>query len=265
MAVYENRLVTFVDMLGFSEFVRRSARAPELVKWLSDAVEAAKASDIYTRQFGATGHPEDSLQITNFSDSIVISDVADEVGFGQVMFATMEVVVRLQYLGILSRGGIGYGPLFHKDNALFGPAFLEAYEMERAVAGMPQIVFSAAAVRFLDGLCAENAEWGRWLSRLTVMETAPRLIRLEPFHIFHDERLFAQMRLPFTIAEFCQRGRDFTVMRLRECIDEPRTFQKYEWHARRLNALIAARAPEVAPIDLTNIFEHFRPGGAPRG
>lgn len=263
VADYQERLVAFVDMLGFTEFVNQSETQPQMVGWLHDAVEAARTSSI-SLQETASGHPNDSLQITNFSDSIVISDLADEVGFGQVMFATMEVALRLQYLGILVRGGIGTGKLFHRDRLLFGPAFIEAYELERSVATAPQIVFSSRSVGFLESLCQEHAGWQDWLKNMTVMERSPRLVRLEPFHVFYDQKLCDRMNLPFTVGEFCARVKNTIQARLREYIDQPRTFHKYEWAAQRLNELIRTKVPELGTIDPANLFDYFRPGSGQR-
>jgi len=263
MAGYEERLVSFVDMLGFTEFIKRSSADPALVGWLHEVVEAAKTNS--AAQFAGTGSAEGGLQITTFSDSIIISDIADEAGFAPFMFATMEVVVRLQYHGILARGGIGTGKLFHSDNTLFGPAFIEAYELERSVASLPQIVFSTRSIRFLDALCRDHPGWRDWLGRMTVMERSPRVIRLEPFHVFYDDRLREMMKLPFTVEEFCVRARESTLRHLRDNMDRPRNFEKYEWYAHKLNRLIAAKAPAVGTIELGAIFQHFRPGAADGG
>ena len=44
--------------------------------------------------------------------------------------------------GILLRGGITVGQLCHKDNIVYGPAMVEAYELESKSAIYPRVIVS---------------------------------------------------------------------------------------------------------------------------
>jgi len=76
-----------------------------------------------------------------FSDSYVITG---EHGWRVVQFVARLTTDLLTH-GILSRGGVAYGPVFHEERVVFGPAMIDAYDLERNVAKYPRVIFSPGA------------------------------------------------------------------------------------------------------------------------
>lgn len=141
----DERFVAFIDLLGFRDVLNRMfTNEPQLFKTVLQVLELAKA-------FADAPDPENMRAITAFSDSVVVTSGGP---FGTAgLFATVGVLAG-EFLkkGILCRGGIARGRMYHADGILFGEALVRAYDLERHVAKMPRIVIDddvAPAVFFL--------------------------------------------------------------------------------------------------------------------
>ena len=54
-------------------------------------------------------------------------------------------------VGLLVRGGLSIGPLYHHDGVVFGPSLVEAYKLESRTAQYPRVVVSPSIVRMFPG------------------------------------------------------------------------------------------------------------------
>jgi hypothetical protein len=129
-STYAHRVVAFIDILGFKELIFRGREAEVFA-----ALKLAKESE--------TGHfhnaPE--MRLTAFSDSIVISDkVGEGFGYPRLLHFTSYLIWQLLEVGVLTRGGIGHGHLHHENGIVFGPALIEAYELESKQAIYPRVL-----------------------------------------------------------------------------------------------------------------------------
>jgi hypothetical protein len=144
---YEDRVVCFLDILGFRECVRQTiADDPSMVIQRVGDIEGAL--ETVRDVLGLDKEERDaSAQITQFSDSIIISFLAGEQGG---VFATLQsilwVLIELVRGGFTCRGGIVRGRLVHNDRLLFGPAMIDAYELEKKVAYYPRVVLDKSIV-----------------------------------------------------------------------------------------------------------------------
>jgi hypothetical protein len=83
------------------------------------------------------------VQFGAFSDNFLYSLPAS---FGNRIYSVARVlIVDLLKLGFLVRGAVTYGDLYHKDNVVFGPALLEAVDIEQNEAFYPRIIVSEGA------------------------------------------------------------------------------------------------------------------------
>lgn len=130
--VYEKRIVAFVDILGFKTIIEDSINDISLRQ---KVLEVTKI--IHSKR---TGNIED-IQVTTFSDSAVISY---PLNMRNALFYTIIDIIHLQlelgHKGIMLRGGIAIGDLYHNEDIVFGPAMNEAYYLESKVAKFPRIV-----------------------------------------------------------------------------------------------------------------------------
>lgn len=165
---YENRVVAFVDVLGFGALVESSSGRPAVVEGISRALAAAQPDALQSRLYVEANwnnireHERASaratlaavnramaanheVRISYFSDSLVLSAEADDLIATQLV---VDIVGRLQMTfwrdhSLLLRGGIALGELVHvQGGQLFGPAMNCAYRMESKVAVYPRVVIS---------------------------------------------------------------------------------------------------------------------------
>lgn len=111
-----------------------------------------------TRDFRDFLDPESPWPAAFFSDTLVLASPV--LGAGDEEDAIGGLVVQAAYLqlnliarGFFMRGGLSFGRFYIRDGLLFGPALLEAADLEHDVAVHPRIVLSddavAAEVAFL--------------------------------------------------------------------------------------------------------------------
>ena len=138
---YEQRLVLFLDFLGFKELVERTVAEPAFLPKLVGAMEIV----------GGIGKDDIELlksqQITQFSDSIVISYHIDETSAVFWLLADIALgVVSLAENGFLVRGALTVGELYHSDRHVVGPAMVEAYRLESQVANVPRVIIDEKVI-----------------------------------------------------------------------------------------------------------------------
>ncbi|WP_371437572.1 hypothetical protein [Polaromonas sp.] len=144
-ASYSDRYCAFIDFLGFANAVNSG-------EWTPDQVVASlrKAQQV-------SGGDEDLISVTQFSDSIVLSAPAtDDWAFLSVLSTTTFLIMELAAHGILLRGGLTRGDLYHEQNIAFGPAFIKAYQLEQT-AGAPRVI--------LDKDIEKTATWPESMSK----------------------------------------------------------------------------------------------------
>lgn len=137
---YEDRLILFVDFLGFKEVVRTTASDPTALRHLINALN----------EIGSIGGmPEVSSQrVTQFSDSVVLSYAVNEKsGVFWMINEIALTVISLVFRGYLLRGAVTIGPLYHDDRHVVGPAMVTAVEMESKIACFPRVIVDPAVIR----------------------------------------------------------------------------------------------------------------------
>lgn len=130
-------IVAFVDLLGFKEMVRSDPTGDVILP----LVERSIADGLFYAQISGQAIPE--LKYRIFSDNICFwMDLQQSALAVSLMLATVsEFQLRLALNGILCRGGMAIGPHRASENVLYGPALVEAVELEKQ-AIYPRIVIS---------------------------------------------------------------------------------------------------------------------------
>ena len=144
---YEDRVVCFLDILGFADHIRHTIRQDgsddeDKVKNIANAFEVV-------RYLLDTDKPEqrDGNEVTQFSDSIVISfPIDEESGVFNALLGILWVQINLVLVGMLCRGGISRGKLIHTNKMLYGPAFVDAYRLESTAALYPRVILDQLIV-----------------------------------------------------------------------------------------------------------------------
>lgn len=130
---YENRIVLFIDFLGFKEIVIKTTSNESELHCLVKAMD--RLGEIGDTLFSA------SKMVTQFSDSIVMSyRVGEESAVFDLLNDMAFCVIDLANMGYLVRGGVTYGELYHTDQHVVGPGMIKAYELESKFAQVPRVL-----------------------------------------------------------------------------------------------------------------------------
>lgn len=174
---YEERLVCFIDLLGFKSAIDESAsntlvlnalhealselEGGRLVKLLHQNVPVLTSNgELTTSEQAGTSYVAQQhwpIVATQFSDSFVLSCSADNTGSCLMLLQAIDKLQNIffWYLCMLMRGGMSTGKLIHiQGGPLFGPAMNSAYALESQSAIYPRVLIDASAAALL------NAAWG---------------------------------------------------------------------------------------------------------
>lgn len=171
---YENRLICFFDLLGFTAAIKQAENEPKILEALFSIFSEFKNGGLEMALYGAIPFLDENglktceqiygselmnkvdqsygLVATQFSDSFVISAPANNPGACDLLLRAIQIV-HFQFffsIGMLMRGGIALGNVVHeRGGALFGPAMIEAYELENKHAVYSRVVVSKEASEFM--------------------------------------------------------------------------------------------------------------------
>lgn len=167
---FEQRYALYIDFLGTKDAVANwpVTKVHEFVDLLLALVHARGPQNISRERMQDGGYKLNIRpEISTFSDHIVASypGVRSEDGrvadIMQPLWAeficrdsirVMSMIAeRGLRLGLLMRGGLSFGELFHGDEVVFGEALVDAYRLECKVAEMPRVVVSERVWEQLQG------------------------------------------------------------------------------------------------------------------
>jgi hypothetical protein len=135
-----DRVVGFIDILGFADLVRHADRDPALRNEIIEALGKV-------RSIAAPGIGSTDLRTQNFSDSLILSARNTTDGLWHLLLSMDALAWNLLQIGVLVRGGVTIGGMHHDEQIVFGVGVNEAYRLESTVAKMPRIVLGTRAIQ----------------------------------------------------------------------------------------------------------------------
>jgi hypothetical protein len=164
--IFTDHCVVFIDFLGFRNVLNNKGKMRNLLMILK-ALQASKSNFQINKKVidERLGSIELQAAISSFSDNVVISYPLEQMytddGLNEntvpyiVMDHARAFVAQIATvaftLGLLIRGGITIGKLYHHEGVVFGQGLVDAYRLESQVAVYPRVVLSSAMSR--------NAAW----------------------------------------------------------------------------------------------------------
>ncbi|KAB5625415.1 hypothetical protein F7234_06380 [Pseudomonas putida] len=146
--MYRNAIVTFLDVLGFRSLIKHESAGEINIILEKMSRHAAPPSD------------DDDYQptITTFSDCVVRTSFVDSEAntaypIGLLFYELLGLVhaqSALVHDGVIVRGALAFGNIFHQGQRVFGPAMVEAYELESSKAIYPRILVSSEWLKMLN-------------------------------------------------------------------------------------------------------------------
>lgn len=163
---YRDRVLAFVDLLGWSSLVSASRDTPEVLRALRNSMSwmlrvrntAEKFRDEFRRAPSSNAHL--LQQVGQFSDTVVISCRPTPEATHHLIYTVQQFCNRvlLSDPPIFTRGAIVRGQLLHDGNVIFGPALIDAYRLEQSEAKAPRVLVSDEVCRLL-AFEPSKADW----------------------------------------------------------------------------------------------------------
>jgi hypothetical protein len=250
---YQEKIVAFLDILGFKEIVKKSESDTTKIELLSYAVEYLKGlegSDNWNLKLieieedaqrkGVRNFDISKItKVTSFSDSVVVSVTVK----GNVNEVLSTLIANLAYLGaifmekgMLFRGGITIGNLIHKSNGtVFGQALIDAYELESRSAKFPRVILSDKLLSILN------------YPRHSKRERYPYhqyLYRFDDGCVGFHQMIYYQVVESWTemnhkiMAESLDKVRRVIISGLDNSFESPDIYMKYKWLSEQYNKLL---------------------------
>lgn len=234
--VYENRLVAFLDILGWGKAINRSIADPKVTQQLGITLQGLLTHVDFIEKMRDMNRPqptEGDPQITHFSDNVVLSVTADQSGLSMFEFHLRAIVIGIMHSGYLVRGGVAAGKLIHRNNLVYGPALLRAYELEQK-AKMPRILLDdPLAIGMGEGMPVIDKE-GSTIGNVSSWMTDK--MDGEKFFNFLVSMPVFPGNNPFK--GWLQYIREMLEKRLKDYAACPKIHQKYVWVAERFNEVL---------------------------
>lgn len=146
--VYEPRILAFVDILGFKNMVLGSADNYQEQQRILQAMRIIHRVKELNDSGSGGGLQRYGIYVTTFSDSAIISyPLNHDGGLFYVLIDLIHLQIELLMMGIFIRGGITIGLAHHDEYNAFGPAMVEAYELESKKALSPRIILTEDTIK----------------------------------------------------------------------------------------------------------------------
>jgi hypothetical protein len=140
---YEEKFIAFIDILGFKNMVEKSEsgtgmQLSELMSILSSLSNERTVDQI--KRSGACICPTSqhidkdlNFKVTQISDCAIISSEVSPAGIINLVYHCWGAAMNLMMQGIMCRGYITRGMIYHKNNQVIGSGYQKAYKNESTV------------------------------------------------------------------------------------------------------------------------------------
>lgn len=250
---YENRLIAFIDILGFKEIVKQSETDSSKVDLIYSVLdylkdwEVSKSWDLRLIEIEEDAQKKgiENFDIrgktnsTSFSDSIVVSVKVDE----NVNEMTSTLIVNLAYIGaillekgILFRGGLTIGNVIHNENGtVFGQGLIDAYKLESNSAKYPRIILSDKLLRQLN--YPLESKRNRYPYHQYINRFEDGCVGFHQMIYFQVVESWTEMTDP-KLKTSLEKVRKVIVAGLDNSFERPDVFEKYNWLKKQYDKLI---------------------------
>ncbi len=226
LPIYENRILAFVDILGFKNMVQISASNIQEQIRLMKAMDIIHSYKTFNDEGPDGGLRKYGVQVTTFSDSAILSyPISFDGGLFHVLIDLIHLQMELALLGIFIRGGVSIGAAYHNEFNAFGPAMVDAYELESNVAKYPRIILSGQTLS--AGIAASKRHQNPFdislLNSIIKQDT-------DGFYFLNYLSQYQELNFPeYEYYNWLVKIRNYLVYNLNVYYTDTRVYPKYIW------------------------------------
>lgn len=255
--MYIERIVAFVDILGFKNLVNESLYSSEAAERIYKALQLIYGRKQDNEADSFMGMQKYGVEVSVFSDSIVISYPLNyDGGLFFILLDVIHLQLELACLGILIRGGIAIGLLYHNGQIVYGPAMNQAYLLESRYAVYPRIILCEQTIN--EGIL-KTCSHGHTVEMET--EYVCSCIQRDKDGFYYLDMLRQDSELVDYGNEYylwLQIIRQVIVRGLNENMYNKRIYDKYVWLKRYFNEVVSDKEAYYPVPELGKSGKQFR-------
>ncbi len=241
-SIYEDRILAFVDILGFKDMVHISSFDPREQQRIKAAMDIIHSYKVLNDAGENGGLRKFGVQVTTFSDSAILSyPINFDGGLFHVLLDLIHLQIDLSNIGVFIRGGVSIGPAHHDEINAYGPAMIEAYGLESDKAVYPRIILTGQTLSIGISVSQNHRN-------PVDMSLLNSVIRQDEdgFYYLDYLRQFQELDYPeYDYYRLLTRIRERLVYNLNLYHTNARIFPKYEWMLMYWNDVLAPQSLTV--------------------
>lgn len=139
---YYKKAVAFIDLLGFKEINTDTGAKPTIHNLLTSYSELVRiVNDINHKH-------KLNCEIRIFSDSVYFSYPIENIY--ELLFDLRTISYEVAKKGFFFRGAITIDNIFDRNEIMYGPAIIKAYELELKIATYPRIIIDDSVINTIE-------------------------------------------------------------------------------------------------------------------
>lgn len=230
-AHYENRYVALLDILGFKEMIARSGNDQQLLNTIDRALNYTSYLQRENYE-SALAMVDLGKEVSVYSDSIVISYNQKGPGYAfHILMDLVHICLDLISTGLFVRGGVTVGYLIHDNTKYYGPAYMEAYNLESQYAIYPRIIIDPKVIKSaIENKPEGHTDKEEW-------DFINELILEDKDGLFYLDYLsqFQELDEPYMYYNLLESTKTLIVNNLKQHQNNERVLDKYIWFKNYFN------------------------------
>lgn len=231
---YKRSLIAFLDVMGFREIIKSGE-----IEKVQNYISISESIKQHLEKISV----KQEIKFISFSDSVAVCLDVDGCEDSLLARKLANFVIALQMLqgelaekDVWIRGGVSIGDVHFDEekNIVFGPAFIEAYDLESKYAKYPRIILDQKFIEILG--CQFAKEFIELLNKTASDNFWPyrvlyvwRLGKTEMGSFRKDYPLFIDYLAAYTNHEQYKKLESFALILRNASIRSPVAYEKFRW------------------------------------
>jgi hypothetical protein len=193
-------VVAFLDILGFSREIvsnwdREVDNPLDKVLELKKNIPTYPVEEYRKNQDEITSRRTYICRVQTISDSVVVSFGFDnnpkmgDIILGMICFFDAIAVIWRNTLeaGFTIRGAAAFGPIYWNEKEIIGPAFIDAYEGERAYAKTSRVIMCSSLNAYLKSTRGQGTTMWNSMMLRTLAKDIDGYVIVNPHKLYSDQ------------------------------------------------------------------------------
>lgn len=231
---YSERVVAFIDILGFKSHVNDSIKTDNSTNY-ENFIKIQSALDLIIEIADTESPMNTNREVTQFSDSIIISFLINEKS--EVFYTLIELLhltMGLLGYGFVIRGCVVVGKCFHNKTRVFGPTIIQAIELEKE-AKFPRIIIDK---KVLEIGCKNHSNHHSLEDELFYLKHLVKKDDDDQWYLNYFSSALSEVDDESQQFSYIQSLESLIRSNLIKYCNDESVFYKYDWMKRKFNEMI---------------------------